>query len=209
MPWVFWDTSRYCQVESIHFITNIHHQFFQLPPRLPGWNTPGNCHRILQRIYGRTTGTSCSHFQRPPLHHRCLKWLRRYWRCGIPDTGVAPGDGTGGVQLRSIQRYLKFHHLKNPGVRIQNEVTACKEFSRFGCLAQNKGSRYYLIPAKDLDDGDNLRLINQLEEVSKLLDAYLSSILDSGSWILWERLAIMTIWYKLWEMNSQSDYVRI
>jgi four helix bundle protein len=42
-------------------------------------------------------------------------------------------------------------------------------------------SRYYLILAKDLDYGDNLRLKNQLEEVSKLLEAYLSSILNSGS----------------------------
>ena len=41
--------------------------------------------------------------------------------------------------------------------------------------------RYYLILSKDLDYGDNLRLKNQVEEVSKLLDAYLSSILDSGS----------------------------
>jgi four helix bundle protein len=42
-------------------------------------------------------------------------------------------------------------------------------------------SRYYLILAKDLDYGDNLRLKNQLEEVSKLLEAYLASILNSGS----------------------------
>ncbi len=41
-------------------------------------------------------------------------------------------------------------------------------------------SRYYLILAKDLDYGDNLRLRNQLEEVSKLLESYLSSILNSG-----------------------------
>ena len=40
-------------------------------------------------------------------------------------------------------------------------------------------SRYYLILAKDLDYGDNLRLRNQLEEVSKLLESYLSSILNS------------------------------
>jgi four helix bundle protein len=40
-------------------------------------------------------------------------------------------------------------------------------------------SRYYLILAKDLNYGDNSRLINQLEEVSKLLEAYLCSILNS------------------------------
>ena len=42
-------------------------------------------------------------------------------------------------------------------------------------------SRYYLILAKDLDYGDNSQLKNQLEEVSKLLEAYLSSILNSVS----------------------------
>jgi four helix bundle protein len=42
-------------------------------------------------------------------------------------------------------------------------------------------SRYYLILTKDLDYGDNPKLENQLEEVSKLLEAYLSSILSSDS----------------------------
>jgi four helix bundle protein len=40
-------------------------------------------------------------------------------------------------------------------------------------------SRYYLILAKDLGYGDNHCLKNQLEETSKLLGAYLSSILSS------------------------------
>jgi four helix bundle protein len=40
--------------------------------------------------------------------------------------------------------------------------------------------RYYLILAKDLD-GETSKLMEKLEEVSKLLEAYLSSILDSGS----------------------------
>ncbi|MBW2020830.1 MAG: four helix bundle protein [Deltaproteobacteria bacterium] len=38
--------------------------------------------------------------------------------------------------------------------------------------------RYYLILAKDLGYGDTSRLMSQLEEVSKLLEAYTSSILD-------------------------------
>jgi len=42
-------------------------------------------------------------------------------------------------------------------------------------------SRYYLILSKDLNYGDNLQLKNQLEEVSKLLQAYLTSILNSDS----------------------------
>jgi four helix bundle protein len=42
-------------------------------------------------------------------------------------------------------------------------------------------SRYYLILSKDLDYGDTHQLKNQLEEVSKLLGAYLSSILTPDS----------------------------
>jgi len=41
--------------------------------------------------------------------------------------------------------------------------------------------RYYLILAKDLGYGDTSQLMGLLEEVSKLLEAYLSSILASGS----------------------------
>ena len=41
--------------------------------------------------------------------------------------------------------------------------------------------RYYLILAKDLGYGDTLQLLSRLEVVSKLLEAYTSSILDSGS----------------------------
>ena len=42
-------------------------------------------------------------------------------------------------------------------------------------------SRYYLILSKDLGYGNSDRLIKQIEEVSKLLEAYLCSILDSVS----------------------------
>ena len=41
--------------------------------------------------------------------------------------------------------------------------------------------RYYLILAKDLGYGDTSLLMSQLEEVSKLLEVYTASILDSGS----------------------------
>jgi four helix bundle protein len=41
--------------------------------------------------------------------------------------------------------------------------------------------RYYLILFKDLDYGDTSGIMNQLEEVSKLLEGYLSSILNSDS----------------------------
>jgi four helix bundle protein len=40
--------------------------------------------------------------------------------------------------------------------------------------------RYYLILAKDLNYGDTTRLQPQLEEVSKLLEAYAAKILASG-----------------------------
>ena len=54
---------------------------------------------------------------------------------------------------------------------------------RFLNIAQGslEECRYYLILAKDLDYGDTSKLMEKLEEVSKLLEAYLSSILDSGS----------------------------
>ncbi len=41
--------------------------------------------------------------------------------------------------------------------------------------------RYYLILSKDLDYGDTSTLMGQLEEVSKLLEAYCRSILTPGS----------------------------
>jgi len=41
--------------------------------------------------------------------------------------------------------------------------------------------RYYLIFVKDLGYGDSSILMSQLEEVSKLLDAYSKSILAPGS----------------------------
>ena len=41
--------------------------------------------------------------------------------------------------------------------------------------------RYYLILSKDLGYGDTSQLMSQLEEVSKLLEAYTASILNSGA----------------------------
>jgi len=40
--------------------------------------------------------------------------------------------------------------------------------------------RYYLILAKDLGYIDTKKLESQLEEISKLLEAYSKAILDSG-----------------------------
>jgi four helix bundle protein len=53
--------------------------------------------------------------------------------------------------------------------------------AKFMNIAQGslEETRYYLILSKDLDYGDNSQLKEQLEEVSKLLQAYLSSILNS------------------------------
>jgi four helix bundle protein len=53
--------------------------------------------------------------------------------------------------------------------------------ARFMNIAQGslEECRYYLILAKDLKYGDSSELTSHLEEVSKLLQAYLSSILNS------------------------------
>ena len=54
---------------------------------------------------------------------------------------------------------------------------------RFMNIAQGslEECRYYLILTKDLGYGDSAPLMTQLEEVSKLLEAYSSAILDSDS----------------------------
>ena len=54
---------------------------------------------------------------------------------------------------------------------------------RFMNIAQGsfEECRDYLILAKDLGYGDNRSVLVQLEEVSKLLEAYASAILNSGS----------------------------
>ena len=43
--------------------------------------------------------------------------------------------------------------------------------------------RYFLILAKGLGYGDTERLAASLEEVSRLLNAYVAAILTSGSWL--------------------------
>lgn len=55
--------------------------------------------------------------------------------------------------------------------------------ARFMNIAQVsiEESRYYLILAKDLGYGDTGALMNVLEEVSRLLDAYTKAILASDS----------------------------
>ena len=53
---------------------------------------------------------------------------------------------------------------------------------RFYNIAQGslEECRYYLILSKDLNFGDTTQLRTQLEEVSKLLEAYATKILNSG-----------------------------
>jgi four helix bundle protein len=53
--------------------------------------------------------------------------------------------------------------------------------ARFMNIAQGsvEESRYYLILSKDLGYGDSSKLIDTLEEVSRLLGAYTKSILNS------------------------------
>ena len=54
--------------------------------------------------------------------------------------------------------------------------------ARFLNIAQGslEECRYYLILAKDLGYGDHPELLPQLEEVSKLLEKYTTTILNSG-----------------------------
>lgn len=54
--------------------------------------------------------------------------------------------------------------------------------ARFLNIAQGSldECRYYLILAKDLGYGDSPELLPQLEEVSKLLEKYTTTILNSG-----------------------------
>jgi four helix bundle protein len=54
--------------------------------------------------------------------------------------------------------------------------------TRFLNIAQGslEECRYYLILAKDLGYGDSPELLPQLEEVSKLLEKYTTTILHSG-----------------------------
>ena len=53
---------------------------------------------------------------------------------------------------------------------------------RFLNIAQSslEESRYYLYLARDLGYGDSSQLLTQIEEVSKLLESYSHSILNSG-----------------------------
>jgi len=55
--------------------------------------------------------------------------------------------------------------------------------ARFMNIAQGslEECRYYLILIKDLKYGESSSLSSQLEEVSKILDSYASTILTSGS----------------------------
>lgn len=55
------------------------------------------------------------------------------------------------------------------------------DMAKFLNIAQGslEETRYYLILAKDLDYGDAPQISEQLEEVSKLLEAYRSKILNS------------------------------
>jgi four helix bundle protein len=55
--------------------------------------------------------------------------------------------------------------------------------ARFMNIAQGslEECRYYLILIKDLKYGDSSSISNQLEEISKILDSYVSTILTPGS----------------------------
>ena len=59
----------------------------------------------------------------------------------------------------------------------------CNDKVRYMNIAQGslEECRYYLILSKDLGYGDSINLLNQLEEVSKLLDSYSKTISQPNS----------------------------
>ena len=79
--------------------------------------------------------------------------------------------------------------MRRAAVSIPANIAECfkrktrPDKARFMNIAQGslEESRYYLILAKDIGYGDDPQLGIQLDEVSKMLEAYLSSILNSGS----------------------------
>ncbi len=79
------------------------------------------------------------------------------------------------------------HQLRRAAVSIAANIAegfrkrTRAEKARFMNIAQGslEESRYYLILAGDLGYGEMAPVVNQLEEVSKLLDAYLRAILSS------------------------------
>jgi len=60
--------------------------------------------------------------------------------------------------------------------------TGTADTIRFMNIAQGslEECRYYLILAKDLDYGDTIELLNQIDEVGKLLAAYSGAIKRNG-----------------------------
>ena len=83
------------------------------------------------------------------------------------------------------EKYGLTSQLRRPAVSIPANITegfrrqGKSDKVRFLNIAQSslEESRYYLIPTKDLGYCDPLKQLDQLEEVSKLLDAYSKSIL--------------------------------
>ena len=58
--------------------------------------------------------------------------------------------------------------------------------ARFYHISQSslEECRYYLILSNDLQYGSNEKMDALLEEISKMLDSYISNILTSDSWLL-------------------------
>ena len=85
------------------------------------------------------------------------------------------------------ERYGLTNQLRRSAVSIPANIAegfkkrTRPEKARFLNIAQGslEETRYYLILSRDLEYGDTNQLVDQLEEVSKLLNAYLSSMLNS------------------------------
>ena len=94
-------------------------------------------------------------------------------------TAAFPKQETYGLSLQMRRASVSITANIAEGFRRRGKA----EKARFMNIAEGsvEECRYFLILAKDLGYGDTERLAASLEEVSRLLNAYVAAILTSGS----------------------------
>ena len=94
-------------------------------------------------------------------------------------TGTFPKQETYGLSLQLRRAAVSIPANIAEGFRRRGKA----DKARFMNMAEGsvEECRYYLILAKDLGYGDTENLATSLEEVSRLLNAYVAAILASGS----------------------------
>ena len=94
-------------------------------------------------------------------------------------TAAFPKQETYGLSLQMRRASVSIPANIAEGFRRRGKA----EKARFMNIAEGsvEECRYFLILAKDLGYGDTERLAASLEEVSRLLNAYVAAILTSGS----------------------------